>query len=137
MLGKNVSYFPDIVKREVAEGHEVGSHSWDHPQLTRLSEGAILAQKNKTDTAIKNATGITPKIVRPPYGSYNATVKRVFKQPIILWDVDTLDWKTRSVTANIKAANTQTHNGSIILFHDIHKSSVDSIDSVIKDLKKK
>lgn len=137
VLGKNTSYFPEIVKRASSEGHEIGSHTWDHPQLTRLSRGQMISQRDRTDAAIRGAIGTRGATMRPPYGSYNATVREVFARPIILWDVDTLDWKHRNVSKNISIATSSAHDGAIILFHDIHTTSVASIESVVKRLQSK
>lgn len=136
VLGENVAGREEILKREVVEGHEVGMHSWSHPSFTKLSKQAMRTEMQKTEEAIRNATGITPKIFRPPYGAYNPTVIKTTNIPIIMWSVDSLDWKNRNVQKNLKTALSEVYDGSIILFHDIHKESVDTIPALIDALRK-
>lgn len=137
VLWKNTSYFPQIVKRAYEEWHEIGSHSWDHPQLTRLWESALVKQRDRTDNEIKKITWKNPATFRPPYGSINAKVKKIFNRPAILWSLDTLDWKYRNVSRNVSVVTSGAKNWAIILFHDIHTSSVNSIEKIIKNLKAK
>jgi peptidoglycan-N-acetylglucosamine deacetylase len=69
MIGPNVVAHPEIARRVLAEGHEIGNHSWTHPQLSKLSDQRVTEEISKTQEAIKNATGFTPTILRPPYGA--------------------------------------------------------------------
>src|SRR6266446_10651372 len=69
VIGENVAEHPEIVARAVREGHEIGNHSWSHPYFARMSDDAIRSQLKRTDEAIVNATGVRPKLLRPPYGS--------------------------------------------------------------------
>lgn len=78
-----------------------------------------------TDEVIKKATGEAPKLYRPSYGSHNQTVDEVAAKPAILWDVDTLDWKTHDPQAILTNVKNQTKDGSIILMHDIHNETVE------------
>lgn len=135
ILGKNASFFPDIIKDIHNAGHEIGSHTWDHPQLTRLSTEDIKAQRDNTDNVLKNIIWEIPKTFRPPYGAQNEEILKLFKRPSIMWSIDPQDWKYKSVSHNISAATSPAADGAIILFHDIHKASVDSIDTVIKKYK--
>lgn len=137
VLGKNSSYFPDIVKRAFDEWNEIWNHTWSHPQLTRLDKNGISYEMKKTDDIIFEITWKKALTFRPPYGAKNQTVLDVYNRPAILWDVDTMDWKNKNADKNITAAVAPTKNGSIILFHDIHKESVDAIDQVIQKLKEK
>lgn len=95
----------------------------------------MIRERDKTDKIVEKITGEKPKIMRPPYGNISQNAKNVWNRPVILWSVDTLDWKNRNVQKNISITLRETKNGSIILFHDIHKTSVDSIGGVIKKLK--
>src|ERR1700719_4529684 len=72
LIGQNVAANPDIVRRILAEGHEVGNHSWTHPQLSKLSDDRVTAEITKTQDAIKDASGFTPTLLRPPYGAITA-----------------------------------------------------------------
>src|SRR6266487_6214335 len=97
VIGENVAEHPEIVARAAREGHEIGNHSWSHPNLAKMSEEAVRGQLRRTDDGIKNATGMGPTLLRPPYGSITAREKHwihdEFGYQIILWDVDPNDWK--------------------------------------------
>src|SRR6202047_5526552 len=91
MIGQNAERNPAIVKRILAEGHEIGNHSWPHPQLSKLSDDRVTAEITKTQAAIKDASGYAPTLLRPPYGSITARQKqRIEKRRSfrgILWAV--------------------------------------------------
>jgi peptidoglycan/xylan/chitin deacetylase (PgdA/CDA1 family) len=137
-VGQCVAEYPEIAKRIVDEGHEIASHSWSHPQLSSMSEANVRDQLEKTHQAIKQATGITPKIFRPPYGAFTARQRNwanaVYGYKIILWDVDPLDWKIRNASHVESEILKQTVPGSIILSHDIHKSTVDAMPATLDAL---
>jgi len=137
-VGQCVAENPEIVKRIVAEGHEVANHSWSHPDLARMSEAAVHDEIQKTHDAIVQACGVAPKIMRPPYGAFTARQRAwansTWGYKIILWDVDPLDWKVRN-SEHVKAEILkQTTTGSIILSHDIHKTTVDAMPSTLDSL---
>lgn len=138
MVGECAAEYPQIVKRIVAEGHEVANHSWSHPQLSKMTDAAVEGQLRRTQDAIVNACGVTPKIMRPPYGAFTARQQRwcygEFGYKTILWDVDPLDWKYRNAAHVESEILKQTHAGSIILSHDIHKSTVDAMPPTLDAL---
>ena len=127
-----------LVKRILAEGHEIGNHSWSHPDFARMTDAAVHDQIQRTQDAIANDCGLTPKLLRPPYGAFTARQRRwangEFGFKIILWDVDPLDWKIRN-SDHVKAEILkQTVPGSIILSHDIHKTTVDAMPATLDAL---
>lgn len=134
VLGSLVEEFPEIAERTAAKGHEVGSHTWKHDDLTSLSGDGVREDMERTSEAIEKATGKAPRTMRPPYGSHNSTVSDALGQPIILWDVDTMDWQSRDTDAIIDHAVSEVDTGSVVLFHDIHKSTVDAIPDILKEL---
>src|SRR4029077_6081312 len=68
VLGECVEQNPDVLRQEVAEGHEIGSHSWSHPNLAKLSDASVQSQLRRTEEIIVKTTGVRPKLMRPPYG---------------------------------------------------------------------
>jgi len=136
VLGSNVERYADIVKREVEEGHEIGNHSWGHPNLKKTSSDGIFREIDSTNKKVFDASGTYPTTLRPPYGSYNDEVKKIANMPLVMWSVETLDWKNRNVQKNLRATLAQVHDGAIILFHDIHAESVDTIAPLIDELRK-
>ena len=135
VLGKNVSAHPEIVQKEIEEWHEVWSHSWDHPALTKLKDAWVKKQIQDTDDALKKAIGKEATLLRPPYWAHNKRTDNIIKKTILMWNVDSMDWKNRNVEKNIETTMKQVKDWSIILYHDIHQPSVDTIDSLIKKLK--
>ena len=136
MLGASVRVAPDLVRRMAAEGHEVGNHTYDHRQLTKLGPDRQRAQVERAQAAIAGA-GVRATVFRPPYGSYDATTREVAGLPIILWDVDTLDWKHRSTEQTTSIALRDARAGSIVLMHDIHASTVDAVPGVVAGLRER
>jgi peptidoglycan/xylan/chitin deacetylase (PgdA/CDA1 family) len=138
VIGKNVDLYPDIVRRTVAEGHELGNHSYTHPILSRLGQSALFSEIRKTDDAIMRAAGVRPRTLRPPYGaltqSQRELVLSTFGYPTIMWSVDPLDWKKPGAGVVASRIVQGTHAGAIILVHDLHASSVDAMPATIDSL---
>ena len=88
-----------------------------------------------TQTAIYNVVGIKPTITRPPYGAINSTIQNAIDQSFIMWDVDSLDWKTHNTTAILNEVKKEVKPGSIILMHDIHQTTIDALPTVLDYLK--
>lgn len=135
VLGSSVIQNPGLVKRELEEGHQVGSHSWDHPQLTKQSTQEVYNQILKTQKAVFDQTGYFPTTMRPPYGAVNKQVAEEIGLPIIQWSVDTEDWKYRNAGIVTKKVLAVATDGAIVLMHDIHKTTAASLDTTLTKLK--
>ncbi len=134
MLGQQVKAYPELTKEIAERGHEIGNHSWSHPVLPSLSDARIKEEVLNTNAIIKETIGSEPTVFRPPYGAVNDKVRKHLTSPVILWDVDTLDWKHRNPAQLLSIVQTYTHDRSIILMHDIHRSTADGLDAVMKVL---
>lgn len=135
MLGSRVEYYPDIASEVKEAGHELGNHSWNHPDLSKASNERIRNEINNTSTVIEQATGQKATVFRPPYGAFNDNVRAQTNLPIILWDVDTLDWKYRDSNRLLPIIKNNVKDGSNILMHDIHQSTADGLDAILTYLK--
>ncbi len=133
VLGQNVTVRPDIVARATAAGHVVANHTWDHRDLKKLTASQQASEVSTTSDAIRTATGVPTTLMRPPYGSFNDSV-RGLGQAIIMWDVDTLDWKYRDSAEVTRRALADVKRGSIILMHDIHATTVDAVPALVSAL---
>ncbi len=134
ILGSRARIQSETVSRTFAEGHEIGSHTWDHPLLTDLSDEHIRQQVQQTDDIITQIIGQPSRHLRPPYGAYNDRVLEAAGVPFIFWSVDPLDWRDRD--AEIVAARIiEAPPGAIILAHDIHETTVDAVPAIIVALK--
>ncbi|TDE23960.1 polysaccharide deacetylase family protein [Nonomuraea mesophila] len=138
--GQYVKSRPSYVKRMVAEGHELGNHSYTHPDFRKVEKWDVRAEIKKTQEAVKKAAGVEPKLLRPPYGMVDLQVSDVateFGMPIILWTGGNEDWSSKNATAIKKKSMEVAKPGSIVLMHDWVKQTVDSMPSIVKSLKKK
>ncbi|WP_336204334.1 polysaccharide deacetylase family protein [Nonomuraea sp. LPB2021202275-12-8] len=134
VVGRNAAANPGLLRRAVAAGHEIGSHTWSHRDLTTLPAAEVRAELARTDRAVKAATGLVPKLVRPPYGALNTAVRLQTSRPMVLWSADTLDWKYRDSARVARRAINGARPGGILLFHDIHPTTVQAIPAVLKTL---
>ena len=120
-IGEQAQEFPDLLNQENAGGNVVANHSWNHPDLTTLSDDDIHAQLMSTSNTLKQATGIQPTLFRPPYGAINMQVKSqadALHLTPVLWSIDTEDWQLPGSDAIVNTVLDQASNGSIILMHD-------------------
>ncbi|TQR20406.1 polysaccharide deacetylase family protein [Psychrobacillus vulpis] len=131
MLGSRVSFYPEIINEMKEAGHELGNHTWNHPDLTKASAQKIALEINNTSNAIEKASGSKPTVFRPPYGAVNKTVRAQTSLPVVLWDVDTQDWKYRDANHLLTHVKEHVKDGSIVLMHDIHPSTADGLDAVL------
>ncbi|GGW60121.1 polysaccharide deacetylase family protein [Streptomyces caelestis] len=134
--GQYAAANPSLVRAQVAAGMWIGNHSYTHPHLTRLSQAQIDSEISRTQQAIANAGGGTPKLFRPPYGETNATVKSVAARhglTEIIWHVDSQDWNGASTEAIVQAA-ARLANGQIILLHDWSANTLAAIPRIAQGL---
>jgi peptidoglycan/xylan/chitin deacetylase (PgdA/CDA1 family) len=138
VLGECVEQNPAVLQREVAEGHEIGNHSWSHPNLAKLSDEAVRSQLRKTEDLIVKTAGVKPTLMRPPYGELTKRqriwVNQDFNYKVILWDVDPLDWKRPEPSVVASRIIAGTRPGSIILSHDIHPPTIEAMPQVFDSL---
>lgn len=134
MVGKEIASFPDEVKRMAELGFELGNHTYDHKDLTTLSLAEIQSEIGRVDQTLLELTGQGASVVRPPYGSIDDNVKASVGTPMILWSIDTLDWKTLDVQQTVDTVMNEVKDGSIILMHDIYSTSVDAAEILIPKL---
>ncbi len=141
VIGKNASYYPDILSQIKEEGHEIGNHTFSHSLNKNISEENVANDLKKCRDIIKRICGYDVKFFRPPGGILNDKVKETVNSQgykIVLWNIDTKDWAHASVDSITKNVLQNTKSGSIILFHDyIFKDSptVESLKIVIPKLK--
>jgi peptidoglycan/xylan/chitin deacetylase (PgdA/CDA1 family) len=134
--GQYAAAQPALVRAQVDAGMWVGNHSYTHPHLTQQSQATMDSEIGRTQTAIANAGGGTPKLFRPPYGETNSTLQAVeakYGLTQIIWDVDSQDWNNASVDA-IVSANARLTNGQIILMHDWPANTVAAIPRIAQGL---
>ena len=136
-VGENASTNAELLKRIVAEGHEIGNHSWDHVDFTASSMDVVKKEVRDTNKAIYLATGKLPHFCRPPYGAVNAEAAEAIGMPVIQWNLDSTDWELKNAEATKEKVLNSAFNGAIILLHDIHQTSVDAVPGIIDGLRAK
>lgn len=133
VVGNRVADYKTEIKRMHDNGHEIANHTYDHKNLSKLSADEIVSQVELCNQAVAAITGESPRLVRLPGGSKNSTVLGNVHYPIILWNIDTLDWKTKNADKSVEAV-LKVKDGDIILMHELYKSSGDAAVRMIPAL---
>ena len=135
VLGSRAINNKDILKKMADSGMEIGNHTYNHLLLTKYDENKIRSEIEDTSEVIYSATKKRPKLLRPSYGSVNNKIKKVANMPIIIWDIDTLDWKYHNSKRITSRVVNKVRDGDIILMHDIHERTVKAVEKIIPMLK--
>lgn len=139
VVGRAVTSYPDVVKRIVAEGHEIANHTWSHPKnMARMPERIVRKELQACHDIIVQTTGVAPRVFRPPGGSFTTNqsqwIYNEWDYVNIMWSVDPLDWK-RPGTEVIKQRVVEgAHDGAIILAHDLHQPTVRAMPATLDAL---
>ncbi len=135
ILGNKANIYSDTLKYMVSSGNEIGNHSYNHKWLTRLSNEELKEQIEKTQDIIFNITNTYPILLRPTYGSLNNKIRNNTDLTIVLWDVDSNDWKIKNYKTILNNVLRDTDDMDIILFHDTYKRTVKVINELVPKLK--
>jgi len=142
MLGRRIKEDPKLARRAVAEGHLIGNHSYNHPDLRELDDGAVAKQVTATRDKIRGVAGSGSAWFRPPYGAVDPRVLKTLRkmdQNVVMWDVDPQDWRKPGVKALVSRVVSQTEPGSVILLHDgggDRRRTIAALPYIIRELKK-
>ncbi|MGC3004431.1 polysaccharide deacetylase family protein, partial [Streptomyces sp. G35A] len=140
-MGNSIMAFPNTAQKVAAAGMEIGNHTVTHPNLPAKTPDRIRRELEHNSQLIKQFTGATPLLFRPPYGAHNDTVDKVAKDngmAIIQWQIDSEDWKNRNPEMTYKNVMTALpYTAPIVLEHDIQKASIDAAPQIYKDLEAK
>ena len=131
VVGSRVKEGAEVLKQEVAQGCEIGNHTWDHANLAKLSMEKVNMQYDKTADLVKKMVGYDITLLRPPYGAISEKMRKKLKHPMVLWNTDTLDWKSKNTKAIMKEIKKNVKDGGIILMHDIHPTTVEALKKVL------
>jgi peptidoglycan/xylan/chitin deacetylase (PgdA/CDA1 family) len=134
VVGNRVATYSSSVKRAYEMGCEIGSHSYSHKNLTKLNAAAIVEEIDKSNDAISKITGHNITVVRPPEGAVNDMVRATVKYPLVMWSVDSLDWKYRDETKDYNGIMKSVFDGSIILMHDLYPASAATVEKLVPAL---
>ncbi|MDR3592711.1 MAG: polysaccharide deacetylase family protein [Negativicutes bacterium] len=145
VLGQNAEKYPDLVRRVVAEGHQIGNHTYTHLDLLKADRPTIADQVDRTSKIIAGITGQTPRVVRPPHGFRDAVVIDIMAErglKVVEWSVSSRDWTNPGVDEIVSRTLGKVQNGSVILLHDgdgiaqsaSRQQTVDATRSIIRQL---
>ncbi len=134
LLGKQVKSFPEAVEKMQEIGCEIGNHTYSHARLSELSKKDMKSQIDKTNKAVKDVIGSSTGLVRPPYGDVTSSVRKNVKYPLIMWSLDTEDWKLKDAAKITECVLSQVEDGDIVLLHDIHDFTFEAMKTVIPEL---
>ncbi len=142
VVGSLAERYPELILRELAEGHEIASHTWSHPHLSKLPEATLESELSATEDLLYELAEYRPKLFRPPEGKCPDSVRRVAAQldyEVVLWTVDTRDWAHTPTQTIVKTVLENIEPGSIILCHDFiggNSPTPDALREFIPELKR-
>ena len=122
-VGQNVTAYPDMAREVALRGHEIGNHTYTHPCAIKKQPDDLRKELTACEAAIQKTTDTSPKLFRPPQGSWNTKVYELAQEKdyaVILWDIDTMDWAHTPADQICRNVLENIHSGDIILMHDFH-----------------
>ena len=134
MTGSNATANPATARQVADAGHTIGNHTFSHPYLTKLTPAAVRSELDRTDTAIRAATGSVPSLMRPPYGAADAAVQTAVGKPLILWAVDSLDWQSKNPGVFVPKILKEINPGAVVLMHDVDPTTIAGQQELITTL---
>ena len=134
MTGSNATANPATARQVADAGHSIGNHTFSHPYLTKLSPAAVRSEIDRTDAALRAATGSVPALMRPPYGAADAAVQMAVGKPLILWAVDSLDWQSKNPAVFVPKILKEITPGAVVLMHDVDPTTIAGQQELITTL---
>ena len=134
MVGNRMATAPNVIKEVLKTGNEVGSHSYNHKNLTRLTKEELLEEEKSTNLIYKSITGQDLKLLRPPYGNVNDTMKQNLNLTFINWNLDTEDWRYRNTNHIYDSVINKVKDGDIILMHDLYETTIEAVEKLLPEL---
>lgn len=136
VVGDRADTYSDEIIRASKMGCEIGTHTYSHVNLNSLSVPEMQEEIKKSCDAISKYTGKNVKVLRPPEGAANDTVKANVGMPMVLWSVDSRDWDYRNADKDYQTVMDNVFDGSIVLMHDLYPATADAVARLIPELAK-
>ncbi len=134
VLGSRINKYGDVIEKIKNDNHQIECHGTNHEDFTKLSNEELKQMLDETKTLLSKYE-VTQTLIRPPYGSLNKRVKENIKYPLIMWSLDTKDWQHRNSKEGTRIIIENIEEGSIILMHDLYKTTINTIKEVLPILK--
>lgn len=136
-VGYNIDKYPETVKKVTLAGSEIGNHTKDHQNLTKVDGDEIMNQIGHVNRIVQELTGSKATMIRPPEGAYDETVLGLLEEPVVLWNLDTEDWRSRNAQDIAQRILDNAKDGDIVLMHDIYDSTAEAVEIVVPMLKER
>ena len=136
VIGKMAEKNPKLIKREQEEGHLIGNHTYNHVDISKMSDEAAVTEIEKTNQTIEKVTKKDVEYLRAPFGSWKKNLVARMNVFPVTWSVDPLDWTTENSDEIVNKVVTEVKENDIILMHDCYQSSVDAALRIIDILQK-
>lgn len=137
MVGNRVERYASTARKVAAQGSEIATHTWDHPNLAKLTDAQLRRELEKSLDVIERVTGVRPSVLRPPYGSVNGAVRSACRDlglVIANWNIDPEDWRVRNARQVYRHIMDNARDGAIVLCHDLYEETAAAMESAIADL---
>lgn len=134
VVGNRVASYKSSVERAAKLGCEIGSHTFTHQNLTKVSVEGMKSELEKTNDAVSKITGHDITVLRPPEGAVNDSVRAHANYPLVLWSVDSKDWKYRNAAKDYDNVVNNVFDGCIILMHDLYPATADAVTKFVPEL---
>ncbi len=121
VVGSNAERFPELVKKEIELGHEIGNHTYSHPNMKSITYDELQSELSKNEELLFSLTGTRTTLFRPPCGEISESVSSIAEDGgyrLVLWNIDTRDWEHTSKSSIVTKITKNIKPGSIILMHD-------------------
>lgn len=134
VVGENIPGNEDLISQMEEDGHLIGNHTYDHADISKLSDKENCRELQKTSALVKEITGHDTAYVRPPFGNWKDSMDCQVSMIAVKWTIDTLDWRSRNVTEIVNKVMQQVSDHDIILMHDYYETSVEAALQVVDRL---
>ena len=136
VVGNRIQTYSKVLKESYDMGNQIGSHTYDHEDLSKKNKTQLAAEMKKTNKELRSVIGCNANLIRPPYGNISDLMRKSIKIPMIYWSIDTDDWKWRNA-AKVLDECRNVQDGDIILMHDLYSSTAQAVKKLVPRLKKK
>ena len=134
VVGENIPGNEELIRQMEEDGHLIGNHTYDHADISKLSDAENCRELQKTSDLVKKITGHQTAYVRPPFGNWKDSMDCRISMISVKWTIDTLDWKSKNVTEIVRKVMQQVSDHDIILMHDYYATSVEAAFQVVDRL---
>ena len=135
VVGENIPGNEELIRRMQKDGHLIGNHTYDHSDISKMSDEENCEELKKTNDLIREITGSEASYVRPPFGNWKDSMDCLVSMISVKWTIDTMDWNSRNVSEIVNKVLQKVQDGDIILMHDYYQTSVEAALQIVDKLK--